>query len=143
MGLDMYAYVANKANQQSEYNAGAEWNAVEKEYINPNVVKPHRLAYWRKHPDLHGYMEQLWQKKGMPGTGDTDADFNGIELELTWEDLDDLERAITHKQLPHTEGFFFGKSYDDRDIVDHDLSFVVNAKAEIFLGFKVFYNSSW
>ena len=143
MGLDMYAYVANKANQQSEFSAGAEWNEVEKEFINPNVVKPRKIAYWRKHPDLHGYMEQLWQKKGMPGTGDTDADFNGIELELSWEDLDGLERAITHNQLPSTSGFFFGKSHNDCDTVDHDLAFVVNAKAEIFLGFKVFYNSSW
>jgi len=36
--------------------------------------------------------------------------FNGIELELTWEDVDALERAIKHGMLPLTDGFFFGNS---------------------------------
>ena len=141
MGLDMYAYVANKANQRSEYYEGSEWDETQKQFVNPKVSAPREIAYWRKHPDLHGYMEKLWQKKGMPGTGNTDADFNGIELELTWEDLENLEQAIIHNQLPRTEGFFFGKSYDEN--ADGDLAFVVSARAEIFLGFKVFYNSSW
>lgn len=142
MGLDMYAYVATKANQQSEYDEGAEWNAVEKEFINPNVVKPHRLAYWRKHPSLHGWMEQLWQKKGMPGTGDTDASFNRVELELTWEDVDELEQIVRHGKLPFTEGFFFGKPSDNVHY-EQDLKFCFEAKVELFLGLKVFYNSSW
>ena len=141
MGLDMYAYVANNANQRNEYFEGAEWNETLKQFANPNVSEPREIAYWRKHPDLHGYMEQLWTEKGMPGTGNTDADFNGVELELTWTDLENLERAITHNQLPHTEGFFFGSSRDEDSF--KDLAFIVNAKAEIFLGFKVFYNSSW
>jgi len=141
MGLDMYAYVANKANQRSEYYETAEWDEKLRHYTNPNISEPREIAYWRKHPDLHGYMEQLWTEKGMPGTGNTDADFNGVELELTWTDLENLERAITHNQLPHTEGFFFGSSRDEDSF--KDLAFIVNAKAEIFLGFKVFYNSSW
>lgn len=137
MGLDMYAYVAQKAGQQNEYYEGAEWDAELKESVNPKVTKPRGIAYWRKHPNLHGWMEKLAQDKGL--SYDT---FNGVELELTWEDLDMLERAVTHKQLPATSGFFFGNNSDD-DYYESDLSFIKNAKAELFLGLKVFYNSSW
>ena len=142
MGLDMYAYVAARAGQQAEFYEGAEMDPDTKNYVNPNVNKPREIAYWRKHPNLHGWMERLWRSKGMPGTGNTDATFNGIELELTWDDLDELERAIRHNQLPDTEGFFFGNPADSH-YYEQDLEFVNNAKAEVFLGLKVFYNSSW
>ena len=142
MGLDMYAYVAARAGQQDEFYEGAEMDPDTKNYVNPNVNKPREIAYWRKHPNLHGWMERLWRSKGMPGTGNTDATFNGIELELTWDDLDELERAIRHNQLPDTEGFFFGNPADSH-YYEQDLEFVNNAKAEVFLGLKVFYNSSW
>lgn len=142
MGLDMYAYVGNRKGQQNEFYEGAKWDTELKESVNPNVTKPRELAYWRKHPNLHGWMEQLWERKGKPGTGNTDADFNGIELELTWDDLDELERAIRHGQLPETSGFFFGNPADSH-YYEQDLEFVNNAKAEVFLGLKVFYNSSW
>jgi hypothetical protein len=68
--------------------------------------------------------------------------FNGVELELTWADIDALEQAVTHKQLPATSGFFFGSDADDAYYED-DLAFIKNARAELFLGLKVFYNSSW
>jgi hypothetical protein len=143
MGLDMYAYIARKG-QRDEYNEqDGDWNPETREWkTNGPVTKPIELAYWRKHPSLHGWMEQLWQKKGMPGTGNTDTDFNGIELELTWQDVDDLENAVRHGQLPFTEGFFFGKP-SDNTYYEHDLKFCLDAKTELFLGLKVFYNSSW
>jgi hypothetical protein len=68
--------------------------------------------------------------------------FNGIELELTWEDLDELEQAIKNKDLPSTRGFFFGDDSDEYYRLQ-DLEFIKNARAEIFSGLKVFYNSSW
>ena len=141
MGLDMYAYVASKKGQQSEYYEKAIWDDEKKEFNSP-ISKPHEIAYWRKHPNLHGWMEQLWRSKGMPGTGNRDVTFNGIELELSWDDLDELERAIRHNQLPDTQGFFFGNPADSH-YYEQDLEFVNNAKAEVFLGLKVFYNSSW
>ena len=141
MGLDMYAYVANRRGQQSEFYETAQWDPVANEFIG-TISKPREIAYWRKHPNLHGWMEQLWERKGKPGTGNTDATFNGIELELTWDDLDELERAIRHNQLPETSGFFFGNPSDSY-YYQQDLDFVTNAKAEVFLGLKVFYNSSW
>jgi len=94
-------------------------------------------------------MEHLWHKKrnaeGKPVVEDEDdisGSFNGVELELTWADLDELERAITHKQLPATSGFFFGNPSDEH-YYESDLEFIKNARAEVFLGLQVFYNSSW
>jgi hypothetical protein len=53
-----------------------------------------------------------------------------------------MEQAVTHKQLPSTSGFFFGQDAD-KDYYEQDLRFVREARAELFLGLKVFYNSSW
>ena len=41
-----------------------------------------------------------------------------------------------------TKGFFFGNPSDDY-YRDQDLQFIADAKAELILGLKVFYNSSW
>ena len=118
MGLDMYAYTAAKA--EADYETGQR-----------------ELANWRKPPNLHGWTERLAKSKNLEyGT------FNGVELELTWEDLDELERAVTHDQLPSTQGFFFGNEADEHYKQD-DLAFIKRARAELFLGLKVFYNSSW
>jgi hypothetical protein len=138
MGLDMYAYVASRAGEYDEYgNQDGKWDAEAQEWVTKgSVAKPRELAYWRKHPNLHGWMQRLWESKGNEG------DFNGDELELTWADLDALELAVTHGQLPATGGFFFGKDADDH-YREQDLEFVKNARAELFLGLKVFYNSSW
>lgn len=140
MGLDMYAYVGRKG-QRDEFYEKAEWNEDTKEFDSP-VTKPIEIAYWRKHPSLHGWMEQLWVQKGCPGQHANYPDFNGVELELSWNDVDDLERAVQTGNLPFTEGFFFGKPADNV-YYDEDLKFCKEAKAEIFLGQKVFYNSSW
>ena len=102
---------------------------------------PREIAYWRKHPNLHGWIEQLWRNKNNTH-GLNDITFNGIELELTWEDLDALEMDIKNGQLPSTSGFFFGTPADDYYRVQ-DLEFIRNARAEIFMGLRVFYNSSW
>jgi len=137
MGLDMYAY-AGRPGQRNEYNQQeGDWDPDTREWKTKGpVTEPTELAYWRKHPSLHGWMEQLYRQRGGNNT------FNGVELELSWNDIDDLENAVRHGQLPFTEGFFFGKPVDNI-YYEEDLKFCVDAKAEIFLGFKVFYNSSW
>jgi len=141
MGLDMYAYVAQKSGQMNEHYENYDYAK-----DTSTVTKPREIAYWRKHPNLHGWMEQLWEAKGRPGFDETSADcdptFNGVELELTHNDLDDLERAVTHGQLPSTSGFFFGNPSDEH-YYESDLTFIKNARAELFFGLKVFYNSSW
>ena len=136
MGLDMYAYVATKAGQQKEYYDSANWDNETKELTSPNVTQPREIAYWRKHPNLHGWMQQLWESRGNSG------DFNGDELELTYEDLEILELDVIAGTLPGTTGFFFGNDADEH-YRDQDLEFIKNARAELFMGLKVFYNSSW
>ena len=137
----MYAYVAARAGQQDEFYEGAELDPDTREYVNPDVNKPRQIAYWRKHPNLHGWMAQLWLRREGNELRETD-NFNGIELELTAEDLDDLEYAVQNDRLPSTTGFFFGNEADDY-YKPSDLKFVQEARAEMFLGLKVFYNSSW
>jgi hypothetical protein len=131
MGLDMYAYVAKKNNEMRDY-----YESYDYETDSGPVVKPREIAYWRKHPNLHGWMHKLWNEKGHSG------DFNGDELELTWEDLDRLEYVVKHQELPGTSGFFFGNDADDY-YRDQDLKFINEARAEITRGWRVFYNSSW
>ena len=144
MGLDMYAYVAAKQGQMNEHYENYDYDK-----DSSPVTKPREIAYWRKHPNLHGWMEHLWHKKRnaennpvVEDAGDLSGTFNGIELELTYNDLDELERAVTHGQLPATSGFFFGNPADEHYRED-DLQFIKNARAELFMGLKVFYNSSW
>lgn len=125
MGLDMYAYVASRETTN-------DWDA---EYSSEEI------SYWRKHPNLHGWMEALWISKGrnnMPG----DVRFNGIELELTFDDIMQLEKDIKNNSLPKTSGFFFGDDSDEY-YRNQDLEFVYEAKSRLFLGQRVFYNSSW
>ena len=131
MGLDMYAYVAKKNNEMRDY-----YESYDYETDSGPVVKPREIAYWRKHPNLHGWMHKLWNEKGHSG------DFNGDELELTWEDLDRLEYVVKRQELPGTSGFFFGNDADDH-YRDQDLKFINEARAEITRGWRVFYNSSW
>ena len=140
MGLDMYAYVAAKEGQQREFYESAEFDDNAKDFVNKTVEQPREIAYWRKHPNLHGWMEQLWKSRN-GGNGDS-ANFNGIELEITWDDLEILELDIMSGTLPSTSGFFFGNEADEH-YKEQDLKFVRDARAELFCGLKVFYNSSW
>jgi len=149
MGLDMYAYVAAKAGAQADYDRGKAWDKEKGGMVNPSVTEPREIAYWRKHPNLHGWMERLWIRKttetGVVDDPDRSGEFsafNGVELELTWDDLDQLEQDVRNNKLPGTEGYFFGRDADDH-YREQDLKFIRNAKAEAFLGLKVFYNSSW
>ena len=140
MGLDQYAYVATKEGTQDAYYEDENYEKAEDDPTKLSL--PRELAYWRKHPNLQGWMERLWVEKNPGADGETGDMFNNIELELTWEDLDRLEADVKSGNLPKTKGFFFGDNSDDHYKQD-DLDFVKAAKAEVFLGLKVFYNSSW
>lgn len=120
MGLDMYMYVATTSIAEGR---------------DPEA-SPRELGYRRKHPNLHGWMQLLWQSQGNQG------EFNGNEIELTWQDIDHLEHAVQSGTLPATMGFFFGED-SDQYYCEADLEFVINARAELFMGLRVFYNSSW
>lgn len=121
MGLDMYAKVTLDPVTTP---------------VDFKVENSAEIHYWRKHPDLHGWMQELYYAKG--GIAES---FNCVAVALTLEDLDELEKAVCGFELPETSGFFFGKS--DGTEVNDDLAFIVNARKAITEGYTVFYTSWW
>ena len=136
MGLDMYAYAAERAGQYQEFWETAQAAEGTTEFVSTTVTRPREIAYWRKHPNLHGWFRAEWESAGNSGS------FNGDELEITWDMLERLEYDVINGELPQTKGFFFGNQADEEYLTD-DLEFIKNARAELFMGLKVFYNSSW
>ena len=132
----MYAYAAARAGQYRDFWDTANDAPGTNEFVSATVTRPREIAYWRKHPNLHGWFRDEWESQGNSGS------FNGDELEITWDMLDRLESDVREGRLPATQGFFFGDNSDEH-YRDQDLEFIRNARAEIFSGFKVFYNSSW
>jgi hypothetical protein len=101
--------------------------------------QPHdsqELHYWRKHPNLHGWMEALYRRKA-----GTDDDFNLSPVALDAADLIELELKIALDLLPVTSGFFFGRS--DGSERDDDLEFIETARKAIAEGKTVFYIAWW
>ena len=94
------------------------------------------LAYWRKHPNLQGWMEELWRGKG------NDGEFNCVDLELTLGDLEALEETLDEEALPETAGFFFGTD-SSIHYAEQDREFIREARAAIKQGYKVVYSSWW
>ena len=127
MGLDMFAYKM-KFKPSKEVDFQEEIQEVEKE----------ELHCWRKHPNLHGWMENLYRKKGGKG-----EDFNCDPVVLTEEDLHPLAACIIDSELPHTEGPFFGESYENEEQRENDIDFVKEALKAIGEGDTVFYDSWW
>jgi hypothetical protein len=125
MGLDMYAYAVSKRDAIGEFEMAQD---SEKE----------ELHYWRKHHDLHGWMENLYRDKG----GDADS-FNCIPVELTLDDLDNLQQALLDDNLPRTSGFFFGDNPPDLETMREDLMFVQKCRIAIKEGKVVYYDSWW
>jgi hypothetical protein len=123
MGLDQYASTIDKEGNKTE------------------------IAYWRKHPNLQGWMENLWEEKGRPGLPEDYepnmmGDFNCIPLELDLDDLACLESAITNGELPSTCGFFFGND-SDNEYKEQDLEFIRKAREALDNGLTVVYDSWW
>lgn len=123
MGLDQFAY----------RRPGSLPKAVDFDRIGDAETEIH---YWRKHPNLQGWMRALYVEKG--GSQD---DFNCVPVELTLADLDRLESDVKCRALPPTTGFFFGQS--DGSEIDDDLTFIAKARTVIAEGDSVFYTSWW
>ena len=120
MGLDMYAMTTREA-----LPGAVDFEAKETSEIH----------YWRKHPNLHGWMQNLYYQKG--GSSD---EFNCVPVVLSAEDLDRIEADVKAGNLPDTTGFFFGES-DGREA--EDLAFIAKAREALAAGLTVFYDSWW
>lgn len=128
MGLDMYAFRVKAQDAISDFEiARSQDNDNSKEFF-----------YWRKHHDLHGWMEHLYRVKG--GTKES---FNCVPVRLTIEDLDGLQRDLLNNALPQTTGFFFGNNPPDDESLKDDLKFIQAARDIIAEGDAVYYDSWW
>ncbi len=114
MGLDMYVFGhnANEANQ---------------DYVGEG------LAYWRKHPNLHGYIVKTF----------ADGVDECQRIPLTVEQIDQTIAAVRANALPHTDGFFFGVSCcADNNNTTEKLQ-AVKAWLLEHPGCIVYYQASW
>jgi len=126
MGLDQFAYKTKvKPSKSVDFQDEVYKDEVEREEIH----------YWRKHPNIHGFMEELYLEKG------GESEFNCRPVELTQEDIDRLAESVLGGGLPETSGFFFGKSFGDEE--NDDLEFCKLASEAIKEGYTVFYDSWW
>ena len=71
-------------------------------------TETYELGYWRKHPNLHGFIVEQFAK----------GEDNCQNIDLCKEDVQKIIQAIKDKDLPTTEGFFFGVSTEDEDAED-------------------------
>ena len=127
MGLDMYAYSLPKDDDRP---------CVDFDLDDIGDEERRRLHYWRKHPNLHGWMAGRYYEKG-----GSDDDFNVNTVELTSADIDALERAILDNALPQTTGFFFGETTGEER--EDDLEFIRKAREEFSKGRTVAYYAWW
>jgi hypothetical protein len=116
MGLDMYA----KARPPGR------------------VHEDEDIMYWRKHNALHGWMTDLALEKGIIKEPN---DFNVVELQLTLEDLERLEKERFN--MPPTQGFFFGNNHNYSYYEENDKEFIEMAKDYLERGYIVIYYSWW
>ncbi len=91
------------------------------------------IMYWRKHANLEGWMSDLYHARG--GTGD----FNCVDLKLFEEDL--LNLQLQHRDLPKSEGFFWGQTTDYK--VDDTQTFIDKALEMMKDGYEIIYTSWW
>lgn len=124
MGLDMYAVSIAKDDNRP----ATDFKLDEDKYND--------LHYWRKHPNLHGWMQDLYFQKG----GENE-EFNVASVLLTEADINRLEDDINAKELPETSGFFFGETTGEE--LEDDLEFIRKAREALAQGRQVAYYAWW
>lgn len=112
MGLDMYLVGVKFPDRYSHkmtkktLEDGFEVRRIEVE-----------LGYWRKHPNLHGYIVNTF------ASGKDECQ----QIDLSKENLENIITAVNEKRLPHTEGFFFGQSYNNEEEREKDIKIILGA----------------
>jgi hypothetical protein len=106
MGLDMYLVGRRRF-----------WPGIDEEEGYLLKEKVYDLGYWRKHPDLHGYIVN----------SHAGGDDNCQPIQLTQDDIQGIMAAIKEQRLPKTTGFFFGDSNTDAAQRDSDVAVFLKA----------------
>jgi hypothetical protein len=132
MGLDMYL------NGRKHL---VSWDPKKKPLMEDGFeveAKILRLGYWRKHPNLHGYVVNTF------AGGEDECQ----DIYLSEADLLQTLQAVRDKELPATTGFFFGESDGSED--EETLEILMKALAWLRAGkaakdsFRsVIYRASW
>lgn len=135
MGLDMYAWSVLNADIPADMQVDPTEELLELWYEDGGMQE---IWYWRKHHDLHGWMESLYREKGGKR-----PDFNLAYVRLTEEDLKRLEDDLLKDKLPPTKGFFFGNNPPNAESIEDDKRFLQRAREELSHGHAVFYSSWW
>ena len=142
MGLDMYL-------NSRIYHSGITYDKNKKmRERKPEIVEGFKkkatemeIAYWRKHPNLHGYIVQAFNK----GVDDC------TPIELTPKDLNQIADAIEKDELPYTNGCFFGSSEDHKERKKENIKIFRDASAWLDKKlvakngdwFSIHYEASW
>ena len=131
MGLDMYL--------MGEKFYWTNWKEPDKNLSEDGFkvsTKTLEIGYWRKHPNLHGFIVNGFAA----GVDECQR------IDLSKEDLVVILEAVKKDNLPYTEGFFFGTSQPE----DRDLSIEIIEKAmkwveteEVGVSRSVYYRASW
>ena len=129
MGLDMFAWRVKSEDAIGDFEIAKD---------DEGQSKLEEFYYWRKHHDLHGWMERLYRSRGGPKES-----FNCAKLRLTTVDLDALQHDLENGTLPETTGFFFGNNPPDAESLAYDLKFIQAARDILAEGDAVYYDSWW
>src|SRR4051794_25115594 len=96
------------------------------------------LGYWRKHPNLHGYIVNTFAK----GVDECQ------EIGLSADCIKKIIQAVKDRQLPETTGFFFGRSEgtdeeiaEDVKIFEEALAWLETKEPDVWR--TVSYRASW
>ena len=128
MGLDMYL-----EGRTFNWSNGIETPTQDGFEIKDLTL---RLGYWRKHPNLHGYIVETFAK-GVDECQDIWLDTNMMRQ---------IIEAIKAKSLPETKGFFFGESdgsEDEESIEIFEKAIQWLEKKQPNVGKDVYYSASW
>lgn len=95
MGLDMY--LCGRKSLMENFKEPARNRTEDGHRVSIVEID---LGYWRKHPDLHGFIVQNF----------AEGQDTCQEIDLGEADLQKVVEAVERGELPETEGFFFGSS---------------------------------
>lgn len=99
------------------------------------------IGYWRKHPDLHGFVEELWRARN---SEQECGSFNCEDLELSEEDILQIINCSKDKSFSKHDGtkwFFFGQT--DGHHHEKTVEIMENALQLKRQGKRIFYSSWW
>ena len=133
MGLDQYLYSCDSTEEmthQEAYNRYPDEYCEVSEESKDNLVKVlnnrKQIAYWRKHANLQGYIEDY-----------AEMDINCKYIRLTEDIIRDIKEMSVNKNMANAVGFCWGETED----CDYEQTVEAMDKAleEINKGKKIYY----